>query len=58
MRMIKKKGCLRDYKILKVKLKAKIKKNQNQLKIKNSQKYLKMNQLWLIRSLKNFAADR
>ena len=56
--MIKKKGCLRDYKILKVKLKAKIKKNQNQLKIKNSQKYLKMNQLWLIRSLKNFAADR
>ena len=32
----------------------KIKKNQNQLKKKNSQKYLKMNQVWLIKKFKKF----
>ena len=52
--MIKKKDCSKDYKILKARLKAKIKKNQNQLNMKNSQNYLNMNQLWLIKSLKTF----
>ena len=37
---------------MKPRLETKIKKNHNQLKMKNSQKNLKMNQLWLIRSLK------
>ena len=39
---------------MKARLKAKIKKNQNQLKMKNSQKYLKMDQLSAIKSLKEF----
>ena len=37
-KMTKKKNCLKDLKILKARLKVKIKKNQNQLKMKNSQK--------------------
>ena len=44
--------CLKGLKILKISLKMKIKKNQNQLKTKNSQKNLKMNQPWLIKSQK------
>ena len=47
-----KEGLFKRLKILKARLKAKIKKNQNQLKTKNSQKYLKMSQTWLIKSLK------
>ena len=50
-----KEGLFRRLKILKARLKAKIKKNQNQLKTKNSQKYLKMNQPWLIKSLKKLS---
>ena len=50
-----KEGLFKRLKILKAKLKAKIKKNQNQLKTKNSQKYLKMNQPWLIKSLKKLS---
>ena len=50
-----KEGLFKRLKILKARLKAKIKKNQNQLKTKNSQKYLKMNQPWLIKSLKKLS---
>ena len=47
-----KENCLKEQKILQTRLKAKTKKKQNQLKMENSQKYLKMNQLWPIKSLK------
>ena len=53
----KKEGLFKRQKILKIRLKAKIKKNYNQLKTKNSQKYLKMHQLSLIKSLKKLCSS-
>ena len=47
-----KEGLFKRLKILKTRLKENILKNQNQLKMKNSQKYLKINQPQLIENLK------
>ena len=50
--MIKKEGLFKRLKNIEGKIKSKDKKDQNQLKMKNSQKYLKMDQLSAIKSLK------
>ena len=47
-----KEGLFKRLKILKTRLKENILKNQNQLKMRNSQKYLKINQPQLIENLK------
>ena len=47
-----KEGLFKRLKNIEGKIKGENKKNQNQLKMTNSQKQLKMNQPWLIKSLK------
>ena len=53
-----KEGLFKRLKNIEGEIRAENKKESEPFKMKNSQKYLKMNQLWLIKSLKNSAAKR
>ena len=53
-----KEGLFKRLKNIEGKIRGENKKELEPIKMKNSQKYLKMNQPWLIKSLKNSAAKR
>ena len=53
-----KEGLFKRLKNIEGEIRAENKKESEPFKMKNSQKYLKMNQPWLIKSLKNSAAKR